>query len=69
LTDNKICIFRQDAEGILDTAQRVVLALDEAQEAQMKADEVIKKAQDDISAAEKDLTQVKIFKDLICLDI
>jgi hypothetical protein len=65
LTDNKTCIFRQDAEGILDTAQRVVLALDEAQEAQMKADEVIKKAQDDISAAEKDLTQVQIFKDLI----
>jgi hypothetical protein len=35
-----------------------VSALDEAQEAQMKAEEAIKKAHDDISAAEKDLAQV-----------
>jgi hypothetical protein len=37
-----------------------VSALDEAQEAQMKAEEAIKKAHDDISAAEKDLAQVDI---------
>jgi hypothetical protein len=37
-----------------------VSALDEAQEAQMKAEEAIRKAHDDISAAEKDLAQVDI---------
>jgi hypothetical protein len=39
-----------------------VSALDEAQEAQMKAEEAIDKAHDDISAAEKDLAQVSVDK-------
>ena len=47
-----------DAEGILDTAQKVVTALTDAQETQMKAEEAIQKAHNDISAAEKDLAQV-----------
>jgi hypothetical protein len=34
--------------------------LDEAQEAQMKAEEAIEKARGDISAAEKDLAQVSV---------
>ncbi|PSN55873.1 Laminin subunit beta-1, partial [Blattella germanica] len=47
-----------DAEGILETAQKVVSALNDAQETQHKAEGAINKAHQDISSAQKDLAQI-----------
>ena len=50
--------FRDHAEQVLETATRVLEALEEAEEAQKAASVAIEKANDDVTAAESDLTQV-----------
>lgn len=53
-----LCFCRNRADAVLERAQDVVKALDEAEQAQVAAREAIKKANEDIEMARSDLEHV-----------